>query len=159
MGSFAFSYVFDYPGLDYQVPLFSFLFLVALGVDYNIFLVSRAKQETVHRGTRQGIIHALAVTGGVITSAGILLAAVFTVLGVLPVSYRPRSASSSAWVCCSTRCWSVRCLSRLRCTCSATGSGRRDGCLGPRHARSASELSAHDDVAPTTEPEPRRALL
>jgi RND superfamily putative drug exporter len=84
-GSFLFSTVFGYPGLDYQVPLLSFLFLVALGVDYNIFLVSRAPEETPRLGTRGGIVEALAVTGGVITSAGILLAAVFTVLGVLPV--------------------------------------------------------------------------
>ena len=84
-GSLLFTYVFGFPALDYQVPLLSFLFLVALGVDYNIFLVSRAREETVTLGTRKGIIEALAVTGGVITSAGILLAAVFTVLGVLPV--------------------------------------------------------------------------
>ena len=84
-GSLLFTYVFDFPALDYQVPLLSFLFLVALGVDYNIFLVSRAKEETETLGTRKGIIEALAVTGGVITSAGVLLAAVFTVLGVLPV--------------------------------------------------------------------------
>ncbi|GAA1427110.1 MMPL family transporter [Microlunatus lacustris] len=84
-GSLAFTYVFDFPALDYQVPLLAFLFLVALGVDYNIFLVSRAQEESVRHGTREGIIEALALTGGVITSAGILLAAVFTVLGVLPV--------------------------------------------------------------------------
>lgn len=84
-GSLAFSYVFDFPALDYQVPLLAFLFLVALGVDYNIFLVSRAQEESRRLGTRRGIVEALAVTGGVITSAGVLLAAVFTVLGVLPV--------------------------------------------------------------------------
>nr|WP_294692795.1 MMPL family transporter [uncultured Friedmanniella sp.] len=84
-GSLAFSYVFDFPALDYQVPLLAFLFLVALGVDYNIFLVSRAQEEAVRLGTRAGIVEALALTGGVITSAGVLLAAVFTVLGVLPV--------------------------------------------------------------------------
>ncbi len=84
-GSLAFSYVFSFPALDYQVPLLAFLFLVALGVDYNIFLVSRAREETQRRGTRRGIVDALALTGGVITSAGVLLAAVFTVLGVLPV--------------------------------------------------------------------------
>jgi RND superfamily putative drug exporter len=78
--------VLDIPGLDASVPLLSFLFLVALGVDYNIFLVSRAREETATRGsTRGGITRALAATGGVITSAGILLAAVFAVLGVLPV--------------------------------------------------------------------------
>ncbi|MEU4427565.1 MMPL family transporter [Actinoplanes sp. NPDC024001] len=84
-GSWLFRTVFDYPALDNSVPLFSFLFLVALGVDYNIFLVTRAKEETPRRGTREGMVHALAVTGAVITSAGILLAAVFAVLGVLPV--------------------------------------------------------------------------
>ncbi|BBH68999.1 membrane protein [Actinoplanes sp. OR16] len=84
-GSWLFRHVFDYPALDNSVPLFAFLFLVALGVDYNIFLVTRAREETPARGTRDGMVHALAVTGAVITSAGILLAAVFAVLGVLPV--------------------------------------------------------------------------
>jgi RND superfamily putative drug exporter len=65
--------------------LLSFLFLVALGVDYNIFLISRAREEAVQLGTRAGTLVALKVTGGVITSAGILLAAVFAVLGVLPL--------------------------------------------------------------------------
>ncbi len=84
--SLIFDHILDYPGLDNQVPLLAFLFLVALGVDYNIFLVTRAREEAQQHGTRPGIIDALAVTGGVITSAGILLAAVFTVLGVLPVT-------------------------------------------------------------------------
>jgi RND superfamily putative drug exporter len=60
-------------------------FLVALGVDYNIFLVTRAKEESEKLGLKEGMIKALASTGGVITSAGILLAAVFAVLGVLPL--------------------------------------------------------------------------
>lgn len=80
-----FTQVLDYPALDTAVPLFAFLFLVALGVDYNIFLATRAREEAVTTGTRHGMLTALAVTGGVITSAGILLAAVFTVLGVLPL--------------------------------------------------------------------------
>ncbi|MFG1990483.1 MMPL family transporter [Actinoplanes sp. NPDC048988] len=84
-GSWLFRHVLDYGALDTGVPLLSFLFLVALGVDYNIFLVTRAREETPARGTKDGMVHALAVTGGVITSAGILLAAVFAVLGVLPV--------------------------------------------------------------------------
>jgi RND superfamily putative drug exporter len=84
-GSWLFREVLGYPGLDNQVPLYAFLFLVALGVDYNIFLVTRAREETAIRGTRAGMIHALAATGAVITSAGILLAAVFAVLGVLPI--------------------------------------------------------------------------
>jgi RND superfamily putative drug exporter len=73
------------PALDLSVFLFSFLFLVALGIDYNIFLVTRAKEESEKLGMKEGMIKALASTGGVITSAGILLAAVFAVLGVLPL--------------------------------------------------------------------------
>src|SRR5690606_29054640 len=80
-----FQTVFDFPALDTSVLLFSFLFLVALGVDYNIFLVTRAKEEAEKLGTRRGMVRALAATGGVITSAGILLAAVLAVLGVLPL--------------------------------------------------------------------------
>ncbi len=81
----AFTHWFDFPALDLSVPLLSFLFLVALGVDYNIFLTTRAKEEAEEHDTTRAISIALAVTGGVITSAGILLAAVFTVLGVLPL--------------------------------------------------------------------------
>ena len=80
-----FQTIFDFPAIDTNVVLFSFLFLVALGVDYNIFLVTRAREEAVEHGTRQGMIRALSSTGGVITSAGVLLAAVFAVLGVLPL--------------------------------------------------------------------------
>lgn len=75
----------NFPALDLSVFLFSFLFLVALGVDYNIFLVTRAKEESAKLGLKSGMIKALSSTGGVITSAGILLAAVFAVLGVLPL--------------------------------------------------------------------------
>ncbi|MGD9961593.1 MMPL family transporter [Nocardioides sp.] len=82
---FAFSHWFGFPALDLSVPLLSFLFLVALGVDYNIFLTTRAREEAFRTDTTTAISTALAVTGGVITSAGVLLAAVFTVLGVLPV--------------------------------------------------------------------------
>ncbi len=77
--------LFGFPAIDTNVLLFSFLFLVALGVDYSIFLVTRAKEEAEHLGITQGMIRALAATGAVITSAGILLAAVFAVLGVLPL--------------------------------------------------------------------------
>ena len=84
-GWLIFTSVLGFPALDLSVFLFSFLFLVALGVDYNIFLVTRAKEEAEKVGTRQGMIKALSATGGVITSAGVLLAAVFAVLGVLPL--------------------------------------------------------------------------
>ncbi|MEV7428244.1 MMPL family transporter [Nocardioides sp. NPDC092400] len=74
-----------FSALDESVPLLAFLFLVALGVDYNIFLVTRAREEAREHGSRDGMLRALTATGGVITSAGILLAAVFAVLGVLPL--------------------------------------------------------------------------
>lgn len=85
LGNLLFQQVFGFAGFDVQVPLFAFLFLVALGVDYNIFLTARAREERGRHGTREGIVVALGATGGVITSAGVLLAAVFVVLGVLPV--------------------------------------------------------------------------
>jgi RND superfamily putative drug exporter len=80
-----FTEVLGFTRLDDGVPLLAFLFLVALGVDYNIFLVSRAAEEARVHGVRRGMLRALTATGGVITSAGILLAAVFAVLGVLPL--------------------------------------------------------------------------
>lgn len=80
-----FTAVLGFSGLDPIVPLYAFLFLVALGVDYNIFLITRTLEEARSVGTREGVLRALAATGGVITSAGILLAAVFAVLGVLPL--------------------------------------------------------------------------
>ena len=80
-----FTKVFNFSALDESAPLFAFVFLVALGVDYNIFLVSRAREEARRYGSREGMLRGLAATGGVITSAGVLLAAVFAVLGVLPL--------------------------------------------------------------------------
>lgn len=80
-----FTGLLGFSALDSGVPLLAFLFLVALGVDYNIFLVTRAREEGAGHGTRTGMLRALTATGGVITSAGILLAAVFAVLGVLPL--------------------------------------------------------------------------
>lgn len=84
-GAWAGTHLFGFPGLETSVLLFSFLFLVALGVDYTIFLVTRAREEAEGHGTRPGIVRAVALTGGVITSAGVVLAAVFVVLGVLPL--------------------------------------------------------------------------
>ncbi|MGW0218406.1 MMPL family transporter [Micromonospora chokoriensis] len=80
-----FDHVLGFPALDSGVLLLAFVFLVALGVDYNIFLVTRAREDARSLGTREGMLSALRVTGGVITSAGVLLAAVFAVLGVLPL--------------------------------------------------------------------------
>jgi len=78
-------HLLDWPALDLQVPLLAFLFLVALGIDYTIFLVHRARTEAAVHGTREGMVRAVSGTGAVITSAGIVLAAVFAALGVLPL--------------------------------------------------------------------------
>ncbi|GAA1765278.1 MMPL family transporter [Agromyces humatus] len=82
-----FNTVFGFGGADPTVPLFAFVFLVALGVDYNIFLMTRAREEAFAHGTRRGLLRALVLTGGVITSAGIVLAATFAALGVLPLLF------------------------------------------------------------------------
>ena len=85
--AFVFEHVFGFPSTDASFPLFAFVFLVALGIDYNIFLMTRVREETQKIGTRAGVIKGLTVTGGVITSAGIVLAATFGVLGVLPLVF------------------------------------------------------------------------
>ncbi len=80
-----FEYVFGFPGSDPLFPLFAFVFLVGLGIDYNIFLMTRVREESKKIGTKAGTLKGLTATGGVITSAGIVLAATFAVLGVLPL--------------------------------------------------------------------------
>jgi RND superfamily putative drug exporter len=80
-----FSVVADFPGEDPSYPLFAFIFLVALGVDYNIFLMARVREEALVSPTNQAMLKGLAVTGGVITSAGVVLAGTFSVLAVLPL--------------------------------------------------------------------------
>ena len=82
-----FNHVFGFAGGDASFPLFAFIFLVALGIDYNIFLMTRVREESGKLGTRKGVIKGLTVTGSVITSAGIVLAATFGVLGVLPLVF------------------------------------------------------------------------
>jgi RND superfamily putative drug exporter len=82
-----FNNLLGFPGADATVPLFGFVFLVALGVDYNIFLMSRVREESLKHGTRPGILRGLGVTGGVITSAGVVLAATFAALGVIPIMF------------------------------------------------------------------------
>jgi len=82
-----FNGVFDFPGADPAVPLFGFVFLVALGIDYNIFLMTRVREESHKHGTREGVLRGLAVTGGVITSAGLVLAATFAALSVIPILF------------------------------------------------------------------------
>lgn len=81
----AFSLFTDFPGEDPSYPLFAFIFLVALGVDYNIFLMARVREESQRLSTRDAMLTSLAVTGGVITSAGVVLAGTFSVLAVLPL--------------------------------------------------------------------------
>lgn len=82
-----FTYLFDFPATDAAFPLFAFVFLVALGIDYNIFLMTRVREEAKKIGTIAGIKKGLTVTGGVITSAGVVLASTFAVLGVLPLVF------------------------------------------------------------------------
>ncbi|MEV6881833.1 MMPL family transporter [Streptomyces sp. NPDC051135] len=87
VSALVFTHVFGFSGTDASVPLYGFVFLVALGVDYNIFLMSRVRQETLHHGVREGILRGLTATGGVITSAGVVLAATFAALGVIPLAF------------------------------------------------------------------------
>ncbi|KXO87810.1 hypothetical protein AXK56_15630 [Tsukamurella pulmonis] len=87
VSSIVFNDLLGFPGADPVVPLFAFVFLVALGIDYNIFLMTRAREEAMVVGTRTGILRALTVTGGVITSAGVVLAATFSALAVIPLIF------------------------------------------------------------------------
>jgi RND superfamily putative drug exporter len=87
VSAWVFNGIFDFPGADPSVPLFGFVFLVALGVDYNIFLMTRVREESRKHGTKHGILRGLAVTGGVITSAGLVLAATFAALSVIPILF------------------------------------------------------------------------
>jgi RND superfamily putative drug exporter len=87
VSAFVFNNVLGFPGADATVPLFGFVFLVAFGVDYNIFLMSRVREESLKHGTRPGILRGLGVTGGVITSAGVVLAATFAALAVIPIMF------------------------------------------------------------------------
>lgn len=87
VSALVFTHVLDFPGADPSVPLYGFVFLVALGVDYNIFLMSRVREESLVHGTRRGITRGLVATGGVITSAGLVLAATFAALGVIPILF------------------------------------------------------------------------
>lgn len=84
-GALVSEHIFGFPALDVSVPLYSLIFLIALGIDYTVFLVLRAKEEAEIHGTNEGMSRAVGLTGGVITAAGIVLAAVFAVLGVLPL--------------------------------------------------------------------------
>ncbi|MCW3492048.1 MMPL family transporter [Microbacterium sp. SSM24] len=87
VAALVFDGIFAFPGADPAVPLYGFVFLVALGVDYNIFLMSRVREESLVHGTRPGILRGLVATGGVITSAGLVLAATFAALGVIPILF------------------------------------------------------------------------
>jgi RND superfamily putative drug exporter len=87
VSALVFNHLFHFPGSDPSTPLYGFVFLVALGIDYSIFLMTRVREESRIRGTRPGILVALAVTGGVITSAGIVLASTFSALAVLPILF------------------------------------------------------------------------
>lgn len=87
VSALVFNHIFGFPGADASVPLFGFVFLVALGIDYNIFLMTRVREEVKTIGTPRGIVRGLGKTGGVITSAGIVLAATFAALGIIPILF------------------------------------------------------------------------
>jgi RND superfamily putative drug exporter len=87
VSALVFNHLFDFPGADPAVPLFAFVFLVALGIDYSIFLMTRAREEVAFYGPHDGVMRGLRVTGGVITSAGIVLAATFAALSVIPILF------------------------------------------------------------------------
>ncbi|MBA2665439.1 MAG: MMPL family transporter [Trueperaceae bacterium] len=87
VASLVFDRVLGFPGADPVVPLFAFVFLVALGIDYNIFLTSRIREEALLCGTRPAVLVGLRTTGGVITSAGVVLAATFAALAVIPLLF------------------------------------------------------------------------
>ncbi|GAQ65706.1 MMPL family transporter [Streptomyces scabiei] len=87
VSALVFRHVLGFTGTDPSVPLYGFVFLVALGVDYNIFLMSRVREESLRHGARQGVLRGLVSTGGVITSAGVVLAATFAALGVIPLAF------------------------------------------------------------------------
>lgn len=87
VAALVFNHVFGFPSADPSVPLFGFVFLVALGIDYNIFLMTRVREESARHGTRQGVLRGLIATGGVITSAGVVLAATFSALAVIPLLF------------------------------------------------------------------------
>ena len=124
--------IFGFPGSDASLPLYAFVFLVALGIDYNIFLMARVREETLHHGTRTGMIRGLAVTGGGDHLGG----------------DRARRARSPCWACCrscssrrsaswsrsascSTRSSCARCSCRRWCSTSGSGSGGRRGSRSP----------------------------
>ena len=87
VSALVFNGILDFPGADPAVPLYGFVFLVALGIDYNIFLMTRVREESLRHGTREGVLRGLAITGGVITSAGLVLAATFAALSVIPILF------------------------------------------------------------------------
>ena len=87
ISAFLFNHVFHFPGSDASIPLYGFVFLVALGVDYNIFLMTRVREESLKLGTHAGILRGLSVTGSVITSAGVVLASTFAALSVIPILF------------------------------------------------------------------------
>ena len=130
VSALVFNNIFGFPGADATVPLFGFVFLVALGVDYNIFLMSRVREESLKHGTRPGILRGLGVTGGVITSAGVVLAATFAALGVIPIMFLVQLAFIVAFGVLLDTVWSARCWCPHWPTTSVRGSGGRASWAG-----------------------------
>jgi RND superfamily putative drug exporter len=103
LSALLFTQVLGFEGADPSLPLLAFVFLVALGIDYNIFLMTRVHEEAKQHGTRRGALIGLSATGAVITSAGLVLAGTFAVLATLPIVSFAEVASSWRWASCSTR--------------------------------------------------------
>jgi MMPL family len=112
VSSLFFNHVFDYGNADNSFPLFVFVFLVALGIDYNIFLMTRVREETHQHGPRRGALTGLSATGGAITSAAPCWPARSPRLARCRSRSWPNWASRSRSACCSTPAWSGPCWSR-----------------------------------------------
>ena len=97
VAALVFNGLLGFPGADPAVPLYGFVFLVALGIDYNIFLMTRVREESLRLGTTAGVKRGLAITGGVITSAGVVLAATFAALAVIPILFLVQLAFNALW--------------------------------------------------------------
>ena len=125
VGFVVFDVVFGFPGSSPDLALFAFVFLVALGIDYNIFLMARVREESQRHGAREGMLRGLAVTGGVITSAGIVLAGTFLVLAVLPLVFLTEIGFVVAFGVLLDTLSCARSWCRRWCSTSARGSGGR----------------------------------
>lgn len=156
VSSLVFDYIFGFAGESPGLALFAFAFLVALGADYNIFLMARVREETADHDTRVGTVRALAATGSVITAAGIVLAGTFSVLGVLPLVALTQIGFVVALGCCSTRSSCGRSSSRLPSSTWGRGCGGRRRWIAGRPIPRPSRPSPRPRPPNEAERQPRR---